>query len=243
MSSHELQKQADKIAQEITKIMLDLAPDSKPRVNQNRLKITIPAVYEFADTFKVTTTLKFDAANLGSMTYTREIITDHDVFDLPRPREVGKAIAQTIIDTFAPNEIQNLAGNLLIVAPPKPKEASEASIQESIKEFAARLKILLYRNTVGQFKTAWGGIVHTGLCKGSSDLIGWTQKTITPDMVGTTIAVFTAVECKRKSVKNNTTDNQDDFIEKVLSAGGYAGVATSLEDLLRITKKSLDGKM
>ena len=38
--------------------------------------------------------------------------------------------------------------------------------------------------------------IHAGLCRGSSDTIGWHTVTITPEMVGTKIAVFTAIEFK-----------------------------------------------
>lgn len=64
-----------------------------------------------------------------------------------------------------------------------------------------------------------------GLTKGSSDLIGWTSVEITPDMVGSSVAVFTAVECKR-SHGGRVTPEQKHFVERVIEAGGMAGVVS-----------------
>lgn len=102
----------------------------------------------------------------------------------------------------------------------------------------------LFRQNVGQ---AWAGeaiksgnIVTiknprplvAGLCKGSSDLIGWTTVVVTPEMVGKPLAVFTAIECKTASGK--PTPEQVNFIERVQEAGGFAGVARSVDDALEI---------
>lgn len=70
--------------------------------------------------------------------------------------------------------------------------------------------------------------VHFGLHKGSSDIIGWTQVTITPDMVGKTLAVFTAVEVKTPQGKESS--EQARFIERVKEAGGLAGFARTEQD-------------
>ena len=92
----------------------------------------------------------------------------------------------------------------------------------------------LFRNNVG---TAYQGkmatisgqrvlsnprFINFGLCVGSSDLIGWTEIEITPEMVGQKIAVFTAIEVKTENGK--TTPLQDNFIETVRNAGGIAKV-------------------
>ena len=65
--------------------------------------------------------------------------------------------------------------------------------------------------------------IHAGLCTGSSDLIGWKSVTITPDMVGKRIAVFTAVEVKTPT--GRPTQEQLNFIQQVQNAGGIAGIA------------------
>ena len=82
----------------------------------------------------------------------------------------------------------------------------------------------LFRNNVGLFKTIDGRTVRTGLCKGSSDIIGWTSLEVTPEMVGMNVALFTAIEVKDKS---KATEEQLHFISVVKDAGGIAGIAHS----------------
>ena len=71
--------------------------------------------------------------------------------------------------------------------------------------------------------------VTCGLGTGSSDAVGWTPVLVTPDMVGTKVALFTAIETKRPK-KSHTTDEQLNFIRVVRAAGGIAGIATSPEE-------------
>ncbi|NBV62657.1 MAG: VRR-NUC domain-containing protein [Rhodobacteraceae bacterium] len=89
----------------------------------------------------------------------------------------------------------------------------------------------LWRNNTGALKDATGRLVRYGLCPGSSDLIGLRQVTITPDMVGQTLAVFTAIEVKDQG---RLTEQQRAFITMVQQAGGMAGVARSVDDARRI---------
>lgn len=70
--------------------------------------------------------------------------------------------------------------------------------------------------------------LHAGLCTGSSDLIGWTTREITPDMVGKTVAVFTAIEVKMPN--GRVTKEQLTFINRVKECGGIAGIARSPEE-------------
>lgn len=75
---------------------------------------------------------------------------------------------------------------------------------------------------------------HAGLCKGSSDIIGWTSVEITPEMVGQKVAVFTAIECK--TATGRPTPEQTNFLERVRAAGGFAGIARCVEDALEIIR-------
>jgi hypothetical protein len=75
--------------------------------------------------------------------------------------------------------------------------------------------------------------VSFGLAKGSADLIGWTIRTVTQEMVGTQVAVFTSIEVKTPTGRVNPEQQQ--WLDAVQTAGGIAGVARSVEDALRIT--------
>jgi hypothetical protein len=59
---------------------------------------------------------------------------------------------------------------------------------------------------------------EAGLCPGSSDLIGLEAVRITPEMVGTTVAVFVAVEAKL--INGRVQQNQINFLEMVNKLGG-----------------------
>jgi hypothetical protein len=67
---------------------------------------------------------------------------------------------------------------------------------------------------------------------GLSDTLGWSQLTITPEMVGTRIPVITAVEDKGGT--GRLTPEQRAFLNAVISAGGRAGVSRSDEDTVLI---------
>lgn len=68
--------------------------------------------------------------------------------------------------------------------------------------------------------------------KGMSDLGGWSPLTITADMVGATVAIYTVAEVK--AGKDRPTTEQNDFIAAVLAAGGRAGIARNDDDLTKI---------
>lgn len=70
---------------------------------------------------------------------------------------------------------------------------------------------------------------HAGLCKGSSDLIGWYPLTITEQHVGSTVAVFSAIEVKTKA--GRLTKEQRNFLEVVNSSGGFGILAREEGDL------------
>ena len=106
--------------------------------------------------------------------------------------------------------------------------ASEQTIQQHIRIACSRGDTRLFRNNTGTLRDANGRPVQFGLCKGSGDLIGWRTVTITPDMVGTTIAVFTSVEVKTPT--GRIRPEQQQWLEAVQAAGGIAGVARSVAD-------------
>ena len=122
----------------------------------------------------------------------------------------------------------------------------EKTILDKAQLDASRMGARLFRNNVG---SGWVGKIvgnkadtitllhprplHAGLCKGSSDLIGWTPVVVTPDMVGKTVAVFTAIEGKTKGVR--TTLEQSSFLTAVTDAGGIGSVlreGVEVRDLL-----------
>jgi len=122
----------------------------------------------------------------------------------------------------------------------------ESNISKLILLMVSKLtRGTLFRNNTG---TGWvgkvsrtkdGGIyienpqpLRAGLCTGSSDLIGWTRKTITPEMVGTDVAIFTAIEVKAK--RGRTSKEQLAFISALKNAGGIAGIAKSGDDAVNL---------
>lgn len=76
--------------------------------------------------------------------------------------------------------------------------------------------------------------VRYGLCTGSSDIIGLVPVKITSDMVGKTVAVFTAIEVKDAG---RQTEEQRRFIAMVKDRGGIAGVARSVSDALALVRR------
>lgn len=121
---------------------------------------------------------------------------------------------------------------------------TEHRLLQSILLATSKAGARLFRNNVG---TGWVGQVvtksdthvllknprplHAGLCTGSSDCIGWTPVTITADMVGRTVAVFTALEAKTGRL--TATPMQNEFIQAVRDAGGIAAVVRSEDDAVR----------
>lgn len=112
--------------------------------------------------------------------------------------------------------------------------SDELAVQNDIQLALDRGLVRLLRNNVGGLKDATGRFVAYGLgshgnqvVKGPSDLIGWRTITITPDMVGQRIAVFTAIEVKDRG---RATPEQQAFIAMVQAAGGLAGIARSVDD-------------
>lgn len=119
----------------------------------------------------------------------------------------------------------------------------ESSIVKKILgTVGARKGVRLFRNSTF---LGWAGVANEikprtvlvsearpvtgGLCTGSADLIGWSKLEITQDMVGKSVAIFTALECK--TPKGRASKEQLNFIAAVQNAGGYAGIVRSLDDV------------
>jgi hypothetical protein len=106
---------------------------------------------------------------------------------------------------------------------------SEQHIQQHIRLACSTGPVRLFRNNTGVLKDQHGRPVSFGLCKGSADLIGWTTRTITADMVGQQVAVFTSIEVKTPRT-GRLTPEQRQWLAAVETAGGIAGVARSVAD-------------
>ena len=106
--------------------------------------------------------------------------------------------------------------------------SSEQHIQQHIRLACSTGPVRLFRNNTGVLRDANGRPVQFGLCKGSADLIGWTTRTITAEMVGQQVAVFTSIEVKTPT--GRLTPEQRQWLEAVETAGGIAGVARSVQD-------------
>jgi VRR-NUC domain len=127
---------------------------------------------------------------------------------------------------------------------------SEIKIQsEVLRAIGSLPNVRLFRNTVGsgwlgkviehnqQTRTLVLGSAYRvsfGLHVGSSDLIGWRRRVITPDDVGKEFAQFLAVEVK--GPKGRTTPEQDTWRVQVNKWGGIAFVTRSAEDAMNILK-------
>lgn len=83
---------------------------------------------------------------------------------------------------------------------------------------------------LGEVLTKLRRIVY-GLFVGSSDLIGWTETVITPEMVGKTVAIFTSFEVKRP--KKKPTEEQENWLWAVMKAGGIAARVDNSEHAIR----------
>lgn len=106
-------------------------------------------------------------------------------------------------------------------------------LQKRVQKEAAKHDIILFTNRVAK---GWVGVVaersanaitlhhprpiEAGFGKGTSDLIGASIVTITPEMVGQKVAVFTAVEIKVGADK--LSPEQRNFLRVVKTWGGIS---------------------
>ena len=118
----------------------------------------------------------------------------------------------------------------------------EAKASQEVRLRASDWKSRIYRNNSGVLMNEVGVPVRFGLGNESkkineqfktSDFIGWTPVVVTSDMVGKTLAVFTAIEAKPLGFKvksvypvKSREFAQNKFIELVRSGGGIGGFAS-----------------
>jgi hypothetical protein len=72
------------------------------------------------------------------------------------------------------------------------------------------------------------GLVNGDPVEGASDLVGFSSVVVTQAMVGHTLAVLTAFECKPSTGGHKRTSQQH-FVDVVKAAGGIAGIVNSPE--------------
>lgn len=127
----------------------------------------------------------------------------------------------------------------------------ESEVQQLIQIEARKYNCILMRNNSGCLLDADGRAVRFGLGNisklhndqiKSSDLIGFTKILITPDMVGKTVAIFTAIEVKesnwkpdKKLDKHETAQNN--FLKWIKNNGGIAAFCNCYDQLREIFKK------
>ena len=126
---------------------------------------------------------------------------------------------------------------------------SEGRVQQDVRTSIAAQGAMAWRNNVGATPARCPDCgasqvpVRYGLANDSSrlnkrikssDLIGCIPRMVTPDMVGTTVGQFAALECKRRGWKYTGTDReagQAAWLALISRLGGYARFTTGSIEL------------
>jgi hypothetical protein len=119
---------------------------------------------------------------------------------------------------------------------------NETDLQQRIRLAVGLLPdVRLWRNNSGKLPDPrTGRWVQFGVASpGGSDLIGYRTVTITPDMVGQKIAVFTALEIK--TATGRATPEQRRFIDHIRGAGGISAIVRTTADAQRIATEPFRG--
>jgi len=125
---------------------------------------------------------------------------------------------------------------------------NEAELQAMVQIEGAKFLVNLERNNNVAFMSQDGRMIRAGLGNiskkhsdtfKSSDLIGIKTMVVTPDMVGKTIGIFIAVECKDPTWNVNKKldareSAQKKYIDYVVSRGGIAGFVNSIDSFLKL---------
>ena len=144
--------------------------------------------------------------------------------------EAAKALQQSLVISYdAPNSAM-----------------TEQAVQQECRYLAPMHGMFLGRNNSGAVdpKRPITAPVRFGWCNDSSklnavfktpDLIGWTSVMVTPEMVGTKVAVFTGIEVKDPNWSLKLGDKhaqaQGACLAKILDSGGYAAFVTNAKQL------------
>ncbi len=118
----------------------------------------------------------------------------------------------------------------------------ETEVQQRIRLAVGTLPgFRVWRNNSGKLPDPrTGRWVQFGVASpGGSDLIGYRSITITPDMVGRTVAVFTAIEVK--TATGRATPEQRRFIDHIRTAGGISAIVRTTAEALRIATEPFRG--
>lgn len=127
-----------------------------------------------------------------------------------------------------------------------PAFVNETTLMQRIRLRATKLGYRIFRNNCG---VGWMGTpctrcqtilrrVRFGVANpGGSDLVGWRPIKVTPEMVGSTLAMFCAWEIKLPT--GRVTEEQDAFLDAVTVAGGDARVVR-FEEQISDGKPSVD---
>lgn len=115
-------------------------------------------------------------------------------------------------------------------------EVTESEIQHAIRIALGRLPdVRVFRNNVGVADVR-GAKIRFGLCKGSSDLIGFIRLEIN----GVKTARFMALEIKTATGK--ATEEQVLFMAMVRGFGGFACIVRSVEEALAAIERARRGE-
>jgi len=109
----------------------------------------------------------------------------------------------------------------------------EQPILKRILLACSRGPVRLWRNNCGALQDRNGRWVRFGVANpGGADLIGFKTITVTPELIGTKLAIFCAIEVKQKSGRIRA--EQQAFIDNVRVHGGLAGIARSVEEAKKV---------
>jgi hypothetical protein len=106
---------------------------------------------------------------------------------------------------------------------------SESQILKAVMLEASKMGLRVFRNHVGGFYSQDGSFQRTGLCVGSSDLIGWTE-----------CGRFAAIEVK--SAGGRASKEQINFIDRVNKAGGFGIIINNEKELKKMLDKWKESK-